>query len=88
MTGLGPCQNFAHIGSIKNELVTAGYRCLVGFLDLNFGKKTPKTPMTAKKSKYVWVAMYNIVEIASQLKDCKQYICARRALPHFYSPFY
>lgn len=88
MTGLAPCQNFAHIDSIKNEIVTPGYRCLVGFLDLNFGKKTPKTPMTAKKSNYVWVAMYNTVEVSSQLKDCKQYLSASRALPHFYPPFY
>lgn len=36
--------------------MTTGYRCLVGFPELKFGKKTPKMPMTAKKSKYVWVS--------------------------------
>lgn len=50
------CDNFAHIGSIKNEVMTTGYGCLVGFLELKFGKKTPKMPMSAKKSKYVWVS--------------------------------
>lgn len=39
MTGLAPCQNFPHIASINNEIMTTGYICLVGFPELKSGKK-------------------------------------------------